>query len=901
MTTTYQRLRPAARLFLLAIAFAPPLAAQSVTVPSDAWRTIETRHFRVHYPAPYEEWATRAAGRLESIRDAVTAEVGFAPPQTIDVIVTNHAARASGTALPFLDGPRMILYTEPPGVQEHLGAYADWIDLVAVHETAHLMHLLRPGRGWAAQAVARLLVPVGPITLGAPRWVSEGYATVIEGRLTGAGRPTSTLRALILRQWAANGQLPSYEELNGDRRFLGMRMAYLAGSAFLEWLELRSGPGSLPKLWARMTARTWPEPPQAFEDVFGAPPDELYGRFTAELTASAMTLDRAASPREGELFQELTGASGDPAVSPDGSRLAVVLRERDRPEQLVVWSTAPPAEEEREEEKRIARMLARDPQDVRPVRTKPLPRKKLHTLVMPGAGTIDTPRWTRDGGAVIFAHRVADEHGALHFDLYRWDFDRLTRLTHLADVHEADPLPDGRTAVAVRSRYGQTQLVNVDLTTGAITERTGASIDVVRSHPRVSPDGTRVAHVAQRDRALTLFIDDAAVPLPGDASSPEWISDDELVATVFTRGFAELYRVRTDGTYTQVTSISGGAFDPAPARDGRVFFTSLEPDGYAVRVLSSMEAVAAPRPYDAALVPALPPEPRAPAVFRTEPVAARPYGIGRQEPGWFAGASFAPGHQQAELGVRFGDVVGRLDTLLIGALGRDGAPSGVALATVWRGWPVEVQGHAFSVEREDEHENGLEVRALWTRRFAQGRAAFEAGALTDDLLFVTGTFSPFQDFGPARVSESLRLDVDDGHVRATADAAFRGGSFGLAARYQRDRGTPLTLGGLASTVLPRSAYAHQILDPALPAAALAGEEYDGWRIESTISRLTAFYQRHELGATRLSLVGLEVALSSDPMPILKLPGLDFTAGVARVLDAPLAGDTKWWFSMRWRP
>ena len=35
-----------------------------------------------------------------------------------------------------------------------------------------------------------------------------------------------------------------------------MSMAYLLGSAYLEWLEERAGPGSLRNLWARMTART---------------------------------------------------------------------------------------------------------------------------------------------------------------------------------------------------------------------------------------------------------------------------------------------------------------------------------------------------------------------------------------------------------------------------------------------------------------------------------------------------------------------------------------------------------------------------------------------------------------------------------------------------------------------
>src|SRR5436190_16241373 len=100
--------------------------------------------------------------------------------------------------------------------------------------------MLRPSRN----PLQRLL-PLNPITLRAPRWVLEGYATVIEGRLTGAGRPNSTIRALILRRWAQEGRLPSYSQLNSDQRFLGMSMAYLMGSAFLEWLEQRSGTESL--------------------------------------------------------------------------------------------------------------------------------------------------------------------------------------------------------------------------------------------------------------------------------------------------------------------------------------------------------------------------------------------------------------------------------------------------------------------------------------------------------------------------------------------------------------------------------------------------------------------------------------------------------------------------------
>src|SRR5258706_7272174 len=96
--------------------------------------------------------------------------------------------------------------------------------------------------------------------------------------------------------------------------------------------------------------------------------------------------------REGGLGQETAYDSGDPAVSPDGTKLALVLRSREGKAKLVVFSTGPNEEEEKFA-KRIEKMLKRDPEDVAPVLTKPLPRKPLFTLELPDGGDIATPRW----------------------------------------------------------------------------------------------------------------------------------------------------------------------------------------------------------------------------------------------------------------------------------------------------------------------------------------------------------------------------------------------------------------------------------------------------------------------------------------------------------------------------
>jgi len=170
-----------------------------------------------------------------------------------------------------------------------IGENRGWSEILTVHEYAHIAHFTRPSRNPLTRLLLKLLpIPVDPILLNAPRWLLEGYATYIEGRLTGSGRPHGTWRPAVLRQWALEGQLPTYEELNSSSEMYGGSMAYLAGSAFVEWLVDKKGEESLPHLWRRMTARKKRSFNESFAGVFGGPPSELYGRFTAELTGRAL-------------------------------------------------------------------------------------------------------------------------------------------------------------------------------------------------------------------------------------------------------------------------------------------------------------------------------------------------------------------------------------------------------------------------------------------------------------------------------------------------------------------------------------------------------------------------------------------------------------------------------------
>jgi Tol biopolymer transport system component len=873
------------RLAFVSLLFASAAFAQA---PHERWRTITTPHFRVHYPAQYEGWATRAASRLESVRAAVVAEVGFAPDTVTDVVVENPAADANGLTIALLDTPRIVLYAEPPEPETEIGQYSNWIDLLTVHETAHLVHLLRPPRNPFDRMLAHL-VPLNPITLHAPRWVLEGYATVIEGRITGSGRPSGAMRAAILRTWAMNGRLPTYAQLDSDRGFLGMSMAYLAGSAFLEWLVNRSGPDSFKHLWARMTARQRRSFDTAFAGVFGDTPQRLYGRFVAELSENAMTVARGGGWRDGELWQETTRRSGDPAVSPDSAKLAMVLRDEKGEAKLVVYSTGV-NEKEAKNAKRIAEMLRRDPEDVAPVRTKPLPRSPLHSYKPPDGGDIENPRWSRDGMTILYTHKQPDRDGFLHHDLFRWTpaSGRSERLTHLADVKDADPI-DATHAVAVRNRFGASQIVIVDLDTGEVTPRTAPSLDVVYSHPRAAADG-RIAWAEHTAGEWHVAIDGKALATTG-AFSPEWGPNGALFAAVAGGGFIDIARI--DQATSFVTRSAGMALAPAPSPDGSLYFMSLDPDGFVVRRLPDTTPVT-PRPFafDRSLVPALPPAAGTPIALRDEPVISRPYGLGRQQWATTIGGQYTPFGSTTEFGLRLGDVIGRLDTLIIGAVGSRQMPRGAAIATIWRGLPIALGAHAF----DSRATHGLELRATRDAVFPATRLSISGGGLfegTHNRAFVKAHLTARQ----RRIaSERIDIEADSAnHIRATAGAAVRAAGFMFAASLAEGR--HLTLGGAASTIEPDSLLINRILDPAFERGTISSANYRGERLSIGFSGVTAFWQRHHLGSN-LDLIGIETTTAIPPMPLVKTAGLQLTAGIARVR---IERKTRAWLAVRWKP
>ncbi len=732
------RARRLAALTAAAAALILPLRLTAqVDVPSLKWRTYETANFRIHFEPQLEPWARHVAERMESVRRAVAGRVGYTYPHKIDILVEDPLNVPNGSAWPALTGPSMRFWATPPSPTSVIGNSRGWGEILSVHEYAHLAHLLRPSRQPLSLPIAiSSVVPVSPMVT-VPAWVTEGYATVIEGELTGSGRPNGALRPAIIRSLALEGYLPAYAQLDATNRFNGGAMRYLVGSAYLQWLQAQRGDSSLPQLWRRITARNKRAFPAAFAETFGDAPDNLYGRWVAEVTAKAFAARAHLEQQglaQGTLVQRWALGVGSPDISPDGQRVAVRRASATDAGAIHIYRLAPDTVAARKDSTKWAKRLARDAEDVAPYRAYPRALRRVATLGPVGGEPFDAPRFLPDGERLLVTRSVPLADGRRRSDLFEWNSKtgRVRRITKGAGIQQADPTPDGKSAIAVTCGGGVCSLLHVDLASGATRPLATGTLDASYAGVRVSPNGRAVATARQQGtRWVPMIIDiasgDARSVGPNDEASrfsPVWENDSTLLVVSEASGGWEIERHAPGGSVSVAVRTLGAAGSPEVGPDGRIWWLDLHGRGWDLRVNDAGTSLALGTALDAAQFPATK---RVDATLATDFAPqtlgpARRYGRGPLNAAVLlagtgglidAGADGA----SSAFGFSFGDPIGRATGFAYGGGGTDGAWSGARAAFTWRGFRPSLQLQGFLADyRPSEHRSALPIFEQFDQR-----------------------------------------------------------------------------------------------------------------------------------------------------------------------------------------
>lgn len=594
----------------LLVASVLPLQQGSAQVrPNSTWRQIASTHFNVIYEDGLDSIARRAVQRAEHEYARLAAQLVTAPDGRIDLVIADNSDISNGNARAFPDN-RVTVWIRPPVEELSLQAYHDWMDLLITHELTHIFHhepTSRLGRG-LRKLFGRVPFPwpFFPV-LGLPRWHTEGLATLIESRHTGAGRLNSGYHEMVARMAVLENDVPTIDRVSGETPLWpGGARAYIYGSLFMDYIARRYGETAQQDIIEKTASSLLP-PPWRFDAIakkaLGKSFSDLYADWTAELKQTYGALADSLATEALTQPERLTEAgrwAKHPRFAPDGRRIAY-------------------AEE--------------NGRDVASTRVLNLEDRSDERFRRNGIGTI---AWLPDGSGYVTEHLDFTDRYTIRSDLVLVRNGEERWLTRGGRAESPDVSPDGERIVYVQNRAGSMRLVLHDITTGSERVIVERSPDVHYTLPRFSPDGRRIAVQRwQRDAGhdIVVFTDagviDRVVATRGTDAAPVWSPDGRyLLFTSDRTGITNIYAAQADSLW-QVTNVLGGAFDPDVSPDGAsIVYAGYHADGFHIeRIAFDPAAWRTPQPdrrADARRVPPAIADNRAAPVGLTTPTPYSP-------------------------------------------------------------------------------------------------------------------------------------------------------------------------------------------------------------------------------------------------------------------------------------
>ena len=547
------------RAVLLALTTILAGGAEAQVAPDARWWTFDTPHFQVHYQDGLEDLARRAAARAEEARVLLTDALVPPPPGRVHLVVADNLDYANGLANLFPRN-RIIVYAHAPVDEPSLAYSYDWLELVVSHELAHVHHLDHAGPGHRAlrRVFGRhpLLFPSAIV----PQWTTEGLATYLESRLTGAGRVHGSFHDMVLRTAILEDRFFTIDRVTGrPTRWPGGNAAYVYGSMFADYLSHRFGSERAGAFVREMGGRWIPyRVDDAARDAYGVSFsrawDEWRDSLRAEYGALADSL-RAAGLTEPEQLTRFGRRTQHPRWSPDGTRIA------------------------------FAQSTGRDDPATRILH----PDGRIETIA--ARKTVGPLAWLPDGSGLVTSQLDLVDQSRIYSDLYRVPLrGGVERLTRRARLLEPDVSRDGR-IVAVQGGGEANALVVTDVEGREVRTLVPAARDTWWSAPRWSPAGDRIAATRQRTGGLhDVVVMDAEGRIVRELTRdraldmhPAWSPDGRYVLFSSDRtGIPNLFAYDLSaGRLLQVTNVLTGAYEPDVSPDGRwIAFTWYRSDGY---------------------------------------------------------------------------------------------------------------------------------------------------------------------------------------------------------------------------------------------------------------------------------------------------------------------------------
>lgn len=573
-------------LFLL-FTIAPLAAQENESNHAELeWRTIKTEHFQIHFHNGAERTGQTTAKIAEEIYRPITDLYGWHPDGLIHFIIRDHDDNANGAA--FYYDNKVEIWA--PQMTFILRGTHNWLRNVITHEFSHMISL-GASRKTTRKIPAIYLQYFGyepekrsdvlygypnriasyplPMTI-VPMWLAEGMAQFQKPGLD--YDRWDSHRDMLIRTAVIAGKQLTFSEMGVfGKNSLGNERTYNAGYALTRYIAHKWGPASLKKLAGQIAKPLSFTIDGALKQVTGLDGSDLYEQWQKEMTAyyqerlNTITAHRV----EGEILTPKGIGNTYSRWSPDGKSLAFCGNRSDSYltlTHLMLYDVA-------------------------------LQKSKILK-----AGVNSRLSWSPDGKQILYSRIERGQHGSHYSDLYLFDVARKKEKQITLRLRALDPewSADGKHIICITQKDGTDNLtlVTLDGKSRLLTKfENGESL----SSPTWSPDGKTVvlSQGRQHDRDLVRysFSDSALTKLisdQGDARDPVFSRDGRLIFFSWDKtGIFNVYSMdAAGGPATLWTNVTGGAFMPTVAADGRLAFSNFQYEGYKVALLRQPLALA---------------------------------------------------------------------------------------------------------------------------------------------------------------------------------------------------------------------------------------------------------------------------------------------------------------------
>ena len=261
-------------LFFLVMMIAVPSAVQA------EWQELTTSRFRIIFDETDRYTAERVADMADRVYDSTTRFVNFEPRERIVVVIYGYTAEANGffTSYP----PHIALFVAGPS-GPWLGARADWIETLFVHELVHYLHLTQPiGFFGMARPIIGPAAP-SPSLIFMPGWALEGPTVYAETALAPGGRGENPFFEMQHAAPVLEGRMYSYDQAGMSSPFAPGGRFYASGYLIVDHLLREYGEDAFNELNRHF--QRWPflGMRRAVRRTTGLRADELWDNVVAEL------------------------------------------------------------------------------------------------------------------------------------------------------------------------------------------------------------------------------------------------------------------------------------------------------------------------------------------------------------------------------------------------------------------------------------------------------------------------------------------------------------------------------------------------------------------------------------------------------------------------------------------